>query len=711
MQCSRNSREHNFFPINMYMQTRWVYKSGMHMRQSLVAGSLIGIISVSLFFFAQSVEAASLFSNSSVETASGSVPANWTSEAWGTTKATFTYPTGGAQDGNRYVKTQVTTKGTGDAKWYPTHINATAGQTFSFSDWYQSNVGSIVEVEVLLQNGSYSYLRLATPAAAANWTKYTGTFTTPANTKSITVFHFIQAVGALSVDNYELTSGSTPPPDPFVYALSNAGNRTVTVGASTTTTITATLSLGTTQAITFGISALPSGTTATFSQASCSPTCTTTLTFASSAAAATGTFPIVVSGSAGTTTKTTSFNLIVSSAATSSSQDPGTGTNVVKNPSVETVQSNNTNLPQNWAHEKWGTLTTTFTYVKNDGHTGSKSVKVQISSYTDGDAKWMPDAIAVTPGDSYRLTDWYKSDIENYPVIEFALTDGTSYYLGLRPQDPSATWTQFSESFQVPAKAKTMRVMHLISAKGYLSLDDVSLTKITPHGFTRAIVTLNFDDGWEDDTISVLPVLNNKNFKATWFFATTYLENSPQTGAINVSGPSAVHALFNDGQEIGGHTVTHPDLTTLSDSDLNYELTHSKQYLEGLVGAGNVTSLATPYGTYSDQVIETAKSLYTSLRSTDEGFNTGDDFDMYRLEVQNMQKTTTLDQFKSWVDQAKKDKSWLIIVYHRVASSNLEDFDTPVADFGPQMDYLKSSGVTVLPTQTALNEIKLQLGL
>ncbi len=905
------------------MSVTKVYKMAMHYRKFSVL--LLAVLFISFgSAHAASAQVSNLFANPSVETANGTVPLSWATDVWGTTKATFTYPTGGAEDGTRYVQTQITTKGTGDAKWYPSvRVNAAAGQTFTFSDWYKSSVASTIEVEVLSTTGTYSYLSLGAPAIAANWTQFTKSFTTPANTKSITVFHYIKALGTLAVDNYSLTSGTvTPPPPafdfsisnggaksvtqgsaatnaitatlvsgttkavsfsvsglpsgvtsgfsqtscsptcsstltltaasdaatgtypivvsaasgttthstqfnltvnafvpppPFAFAMSNPGNRTVVEGASTSTTITATLTSGTTKAVNFFInSSLPSGVTPSFSQTSCSPTCSTTLTFTAAANAATGTVPVSILGSAnGTATSTTSFNLTVADAPvvppafnfvlsnggtrsvvqgsavttsvtatlSSGSTQPVTfsasnlpsgvsasfnalscsptctstltltasasaavgtttvtvsatagslvktdtftlgvgaattgtttppGPNVIANPSVETVNPSNSALPQSWTHEKWGTNSTAFTYVNNAGHTGTRSVKVQITKYTDGDAKWMPAAIAVKPGDSYRLTDWYQSTVENYPVIDFALSDGTDYYLGLRPQDPASTWTQFSESFQVPANAKTMQVMHLISAVGTLSLDDMSITKITPKPLTHAIVSLNFDDGWEDDTISAFPILKNLGFKATWFFATTYLENSPATGAINVSGPSAVHALFNDGQEVGGHTVTHPDLTTLNQTDLDYELNHSKQYLESLIGMGNVTNLATPYGTYSDQVIATAKPLYNSLRSTDEGFNTPDDFDQFRLEVQNMQKTTTLAQFKSWIDQANKDHSWLVLVYHRVATSSLEDFDTPIADFKPQMDYIKQSGIEVKTTQQALNEVLPQLGL
>jgi peptidoglycan/xylan/chitin deacetylase (PgdA/CDA1 family) len=292
--------------------------------------------------------------------------------------------------------------------------------------------------------------------------------------------------------------------------------------------------------------------------------------------------------------------------------------------------------------------------------------------------------------------------------VYFANTDGTEYYLGLRDAPASALWNQYSETFQVPANAKTMTVFHLVGAIGWLTTDDYSLNKITPKGFTRPLVTLTFDDGWEDNVNTALPILKTYGYKATYYFATTYLENSPLTGPANVSGPTAVKTIFADGHEIGSHSVTHPDLTTLTSTQLTQELTHSKSYLEGLVGAETVKSFATPFGAYNDTVLAALRLQYTSHRPTDEGFNTQENFDAYRLKVQNMQNTTTLAEYQSWINEAIKDKSWLILVYHRVASTSLEQWDTPLNDFQPQLEVLKNAGVTVETITQALNEASSQ---
>ena len=103
---------------------------------------------------------------------------------------------------------------------------------------------------------------------------------------------------------------------PFDFSLTHTGNQSVMAGSSTTNSITATLVSGSTQAVTFSVSGLPSGATASFSSTSCSPTCSSTLTLNASSATA-GTYSIMVTATGGGVTRTTGFNLTVSSATAS----------------------------------------------------------------------------------------------------------------------------------------------------------------------------------------------------------------------------------------------------------------------------------------------------------------------------------------------------------------------------------------------------------
>lgn len=377
------------------------------------------------------------------------------------------------------------------------------------------------------------------------------------------------------------------------------------------------------------------------------------------------------------------------------------------------------NYPDLWTHSKWGTNTASFAYLQNEGHSGTKSVQIEMTAYTDGDAKWYFDPpTPVAYGESYVFSDWYKSTVPTHVIIVFNNTDGTIKYAELRmaPASPS-TWSNYSEIVQVPLNAKTMTVYHMINTIGTLATDDYSLLKTTPTGFNRPVISITFDDSWEANTSTAIPTLATYGFKSTYYFATTYVQDPTNGDLLGNTGPEAVQLIYNQGHEVGSHSITHPFLTKVDATTLNNELSQSKSYLEGLVGTGNIKSFATPYGDYNETVLSAIRNYYQSHRPTDEGYNLQNNFDVSRLKVQNMKKTTTLAEYQSWIDQAVKDKSWLVIVYHRVmtgtASDPLEDFDTPLANFTPQMNAIKAavqnSGATVLPVSQAIAELSPQM--
>jgi hypothetical protein len=72
------------------------------------------------------------------------------------------------------------------------------------------------------------------------------------------------------------------------------------------------------------------------------------------------------------------------------------GSNVVANPSVETVDPTNVNLPSGWIKDNWGTNTATLSYT-TDAHTGSRGLSVNITKRTNGDAKWYFSPVSVKP--------------------------------------------------------------------------------------------------------------------------------------------------------------------------------------------------------------------------------------------------------------------------------------------------------------------------
>ena len=86
--------------------------------------------------------------------------------------------------------------------------------------------------------------------------------------------------------------------------------------------------------------------------------------------------------------------------------------------------------------------------------------------------------------------------------------------------------------------------------------------------------------------------------------------------------PDQITTLAGEGNEIGGHTVTHRSLTATTDAELADELIASKTQLQAIPGVGTVRNFAYPFGDYDARVIAATQAAgYRSARSVEEGYN------------------------------------------------------------------------------------------
>jgi len=168
--------------------------------------------------------------------------------------------------------------------------------------------------------------------------------------------------------------------------------------------------------------------------------------------------------------------------------------------------------------------------------------------------------------------------------------------------------------------------------------------------------------------------------------------------------------LLNHRAEIASHTVTHPHLPTLTDAQIDSELKNSQASLRSWYGPAVAKNFATPYGEYNAKVLSTSKLYYRSHRSTDEGYNTKDGTDVNNIKVQNILDTMTPAQVGLWVDQALRDKSWLVLVYHEVdATAEDPTYAVTPANLEAELKLIQQKAITVKTVDQALDEVVPQL--
>ncbi|MEI9913922.1 MAG: polysaccharide deacetylase family protein [Candidatus Saccharibacteria bacterium] len=561
-----------------------------------------------------------LIANPSVETASGSQPQSWLQGNWGTNSATFSYLNTG-HTGSHSVEVQMANYSSGDAKWYFNPITVTGSTKYAFSDYYESNVSTEVVVQFADASGNLTYDDLGSVAASTSWQQVNDTFTTPANTVNLTVFHLIETNGYLITDDSSLTTGSTTTAiTPTVSVTAPTANANVT--GTTNLTASASASDGIAQ-VQFQLDGQNIGSADTTAPYQVSWDSTTV-------ANGTHTLTALATGDDGTTATSKSVTINVNNPVAAS-------TNLITNPLLTTADPSNSAAPLGWGQDSWGTNTPTFSYLST-GYDDSRSISVTMSGYSDGDAKWDFNPINVTPDTQYKFSEYYKSTVNTQVMAVFNMSDGSIIYQLIGLPNSASNWTNFSTTFSIPEGTENMTIYHLIASNGTLTTDDFSLTTYTPTSFKEPLLTLTFDDGYSTTYQYGLPILQQYGYASTQFII------SDLVGETGYMTKANLKTLYKDNQEIASHTVTHSDLTQETSSQVTTELSQSQKNLESWSGDTSITDLAYPYGYYDSSVMKSTEKYYTGARGVEDGLNSKDNFNAYDLKVQNVFDTTTTAQ-------------------------------------------------------------------
>lgn len=406
---------------------------------------------------------------------------------------------------------------------------------------------------------------------------------------------------------------------------------------------------------------------------------------------------------------TDTYSLTCQTADTTPAPQPPASNELIGNNSVE----RGTTKPELWSNNAWGDIAATYSYPNSGAADGGRSVQVEVTSGSTGDAKWYFDEVPVQPNQTCAFSDSYKSNVTTDVTAGYTLQDGSKQYawLGGAPIAASS-YQKFSKTFKTPANVKTMTVFHLISKKGWLSTDAFSLKCEStttqplppndPSKFNRPLVSIEFDDGWKNAYDLGFPIVEEFGFRATQYVIT---QTTKWGGYMN---DAEIKSLDARGHEIGSHTVSHPHLPQLSDSQIKTELQSSKNYLQNILGKP-VNLFVTPYCESDARVRTEASKLYTMLRNCDEEANTRQNFDAYNIRSYIVYDSTTNAEIQAWLNDAKVRNGWVVLVYHEVQQTPSNSWAVSPSTLRSQLKLVKDSGITVKKTSEVLAEVKSQL--
>jgi peptidoglycan/xylan/chitin deacetylase (PgdA/CDA1 family) len=184
-------------------------------------------------------------------------------------------------------------------------------------------------------------------------------------------------------------------------------------------------------------------------------------------------------------------------------------------------------------------------------------------------------------------------------------------------------------------------------------------------------VSLTFDDGTSDH-LEAAEILADHDLTGTFYV------NSSRLDAAGRLTTGQVRDLQTAGNEIGGHTVTHADLPTLSPDEQKRQICNDRK---ALLGAGfRVSNFAYPYGDDSPEVQQAvAQCGYNSARIVGDVVSPGSchgcayaeslpPSNRYAVKTPDSIKPgTSLEDMQNYVLQAEQNGGgWVVLVMHRI---------------------------------------------
>ncbi len=233
----------------------------------------------------------------------------------------------------------------------------------------------------------------------------------------------------------------------------------------------------------------------------------------------------------------------------------------------------------------------------------------------------------------------------------------------------------------------------------------------------RLIVSLTFDDG-SADQYALRSILTEHSMRATFYIS---------SGAVGMPGSMSwdqLAELAADGNEIGGHTIDHVNLTTCSASEATRQIANDRRAL--MRHGFTVTNFAYPYGAHNTSVEAIVQACgYSSARRA-WGLSPIDKerpnchrwypavaessppVNRYAIRTIGLSARNTVPELKNLVTRAERNGGgWVTLVFHHLGYSADADNGSFVSLvlLRPFLEWLErraDSGTRVLTVRDAL---------
>jgi len=209
------------------------------------------------------------------------------------------------------------------------------------------------------------------------------------------------------------------------------------------------------------------------------------------------------------------------------------------------------------------------------------------------------------------------------------------------------------------------------------------------HGFKKSAFTISFDDNYRFQVTYAAPLLNQHNYKATYFIVTN------RVGKGWAPGWDTLNMLASQGHEIASHSKNHADFVILSQhpewaDSMIHEFRDSRDTINARIPSQQCKTFAWPNGSVNSAVIEISKQYYKTCRGTVNDFEDSVPLNFYNLNSQHIYHDTQLEEVNGFIDTALARNDWLIERWHgfRVMHDTNGYEPVPIGEFASHLDYV-----------------------
>ena len=226
--------------------------------------------------------------------------------------------------------------------------------------------------------------------------------------------------------------------------------------------------------------------------------------------------------------------------------------------------------------------------------------------------------------------------------------------------------------------------------------------------FPNGVVSLVFDDGWDSQYTQARLKMDQYGFPGS-----CYVIASQQINSVN--GYMTLQQLHDledmNGWQIGGHaydTAVHDAWTqaTVDTATATLDMQRQKAWLVG-EGFKGLEHWAMPGGNYNSGIESVAKRYYATARTLNAGNHESlAPWNPMRLRTgMYVINTTTTAAIQTQVDLAYANKTWLILVFHKIVAAPSVSTEYSIANFGTVIDYLNTKGIPVRTVNQVLGSV------